>query len=132
MPTPPHVSAFLIADQVFQQIAGKWCVVGVFDRVIAPRYPSIHPTLGLFFVLSDASGSYDLTIQFRNEQDQILGAFDGVRVEVPHRLARVYVGLQTTNLFIPAAGRYFFKLFFNGQMAIEDIPVEAVLAGGSA
>lgn len=132
MPSLPHISSFLIADQVFQQMGGKWCAIGVFDRMSAAQFPAIHASLGLFFVLSDASGAYDLRVEFRNDKDQVLGAFGGVKIEVPGRLARVYVGLQTANLFVPAPGRYFFKLFFNGEQALEDIPVEAVTTGSGA
>lgn len=132
MPSIPHVSSFLIADQVFQQMGGKWCAIGVFSRIMAPQFPALHASMGLFFVLSDASGAYDLRVEFRNDQDQVLGMFGGVKIDVPGRLARMYVGLQTTNLFIPAPGKYFFKLFFNDQLAPDDIPVEAVLSGSGA
>lgn len=127
MPGPPNVRSFLIADQVFQQSSGKWCVIGVFDRVMSLRFPTLHHSVGLFVVVSDAEGVYDVKVEFRNSKDQVLGAFEGLKLQVTSRLSTVSFGIQTHNLPIPAPGKYFFKLYFNGELAHTDIPLEAVL-----
>lgn len=128
MPSLPSISSFLIADSVFQQKNGKWCIIGIFDRIQAPRYPVLHHALGLFVRLSDAAGDYDVKVEFRNSTDQVLAVFGGVHLHVAHRLSPVTFGIQTHNLPIPAAGRYFFKLFFNEEAAPVDIPLEAAIA----
>ena len=123
----PNVRALLVADQVFQQApSGKWCVIGVFERIWANRYPIIHHSLGLFVVLGDAEGDLNVKFEFRNAQDQVLGTIEGVHLQIPHRLATATFGIQTNQLVIPAPGKYFFRVYFNGVQSPNDIPIDAV------
>ena len=127
MPTLPNVKTFLIADQVFPQASGKWCVIGVFDRIVAARFPVVHPSLGLFLTISDAEGDYEVKVEFRNEESKVLAEFGGIRLTAPHRLATVPFGVQTDNLKLPAPGRYSFVPYFNGEPVVTgDIHLEAV------
>ena len=127
MPNRPVLKNFLIADTVFRQDTGKWCIIGVFNGIVAARFPVLHPSLGLFLTLGDAEGDYAVRVEFRNNRDQVLGAFEGVSLKIANRLQDAHFGIQTHNLAIPAAGRYFFKLFFNQEPVLGDIPVDAVL-----
>jgi len=127
MPQIPSVRSFLIADLVFQAMSRKWCVIGVFDRILAPKFPVVHPSLGLFVVLSDAEGEYAVRVEFCSADEQVLAVFEGIRLNVTDRLASVSFGLQTNHLPIPAPGRFFFKLYFNGERAPTDIPIEAAV-----
>jgi hypothetical protein len=126
-PPIPRVQNFLIADSVFQQAGGKWCVIGVFDRVTAVQYPVMHAVLGLFVQLSDAEGEYDVRVEFQDARGKVHGKFEGIRFVVKNRLEQGAFGLQTQHLPIPAPGAYFFKLYFNGRLSETDIRIEAVL-----
>jgi len=114
----------MIADQVFQQSSGKWCLIGVFNEIVAPRFPIVHHSLGLFVELADAEGEYDVGIDFCNASFQVLSPLRGMRIQVPNRLRSVQFGVQTYNLPIPAPGRYFFKLYFGNEAATVDIPID--------
>lgn len=127
MPAPPSVTSFLLADQVFRQESGKWCLIGVFNRILAPCFPVTHHSLGIFIVLADAKGDYDLKLEFRDGDDRVLSVFEGIRVSVPDPLRTVEVGIQAMNLALKTPGRYFFKLWANGEL-VKDLPVDAVLA----
>lgn len=117
----------MIADQVFQQLSGKWCIIGAFDRIFAPRFPAVHPSLALFVEIADAVGDYDVAISFCNSKDQILSALPGMRLNVKDRLVPAKFGIQTYGLPIPAPGRYSFKLYFNGELIPMDTALDAVL-----
>jgi hypothetical protein len=52
MPSAPALQTLLLADNVFQQIDGKGCLVGVFSRILAPRLPAVHPSMGIFVVVN--------------------------------------------------------------------------------
>jgi len=119
----PGVSSFLIADQVFQQASGKWCVIGIFDRINVAAFPAIHHSLGLFVNLSDAQGTYDVKIQFCDSKDQTLAEFKDMRLEVKSVQSPATFGLQTMALPLPAPGRYFFKLYLNHDL-LKDIPID--------
>ncbi len=127
MQVVPSIRSFLIADQVFQQSSGKWCVIGIFGTVGAPRFPAVHYSLGLYVELSDAEGEYDVRVEFQDAQGRCLSQFGGIRLTAKTRLASGALGIQTYNLALPSPGTYFFKLFFNDQLAVGDIKIEAAL-----
>src|SRR5690606_18932670 len=60
----PKVKAFLICDQVIRSTDGKYTVVGVFRRVHAPQFPVFHARFGVYVMLGEMNGEYDLTIEF--------------------------------------------------------------------
>lgn len=120
----PSVSSFLIADQVFRQDTGKWCIIGVFNRILAGRFPCVHPSLGLFVRLSDALGDYEVRVDYCDSEDRVITKLEGIRLNVRDRLANVELGIQTYNLPIKAPGRYFFRLYFNNELAGGDIALE--------
>lgn len=122
----PEVKAFLIADSVIQEkLTNKWAVIGIFDRVAAPAYPTARPTLGLYVKLADAQGYYKIAIEFRDSQDRLLNRLEGIEISAPSGASTVDFGLQTYNLPIPAPGRYHFVLHLNGEIA-QMVPIEAI------
>ena len=123
---PPSVKSLILADQVFRQAeTGKWCIIGVFEKILSQSFPCLHPSLGLFVRVEDAHGEYEVKIEFRDAADRVLGSFEGMTLQVNDRLASVAFGVQTIGLPLPAPGRYFFKLFLNGEVLM-DHPVDAV------
>ena len=126
MPITPHIKSFLIADSVFPQATGKWCIIGVFNRIMAPKFPCLHHSLGLFIELSDAEGDYDIGVDFCTSKDQVLSQIRGRKLIVKDRLTSTGFGIQTSNLPIPSPGRYFFKLYFNREIVPADIAIDAV------
>ena len=125
MPTLPRIKSFLVADQVFRQDNGKWCVIGIFENILAPRYPTIHPSMGLYVKLADAHGSYDVRLEFKDSSGKCLAFFEGMQLEASDRLAEPGFGFQVHQLPIPKAGTYFINIFFNNQQAETDIMVQA-------
>jgi len=125
-PPLPHLRDFLIADQVFQQSGGKWCIIGVFDRVSAHRFPAVHHSLGLYLRLSDARGDYDVRVEMEDSSGRRLAKIEGIKLSTKDPLAEVGFGIQAHGLPLPAPGTYYFKLFFNDQVFAEDIKLTAV------
>lgn len=125
-PAEVAVKSFLIADQVFQQASGKWCVIGIFSKIQTLHFPALHQNLGLYVSLANCQGSYDVRVEFEDSQGRCLATLSGIRFEASDRLAPCEFGLQTFGLLLPAAGVYFVKLYFNGKQAASDIRFEAV------
>lgn len=118
MPRPPVIKSFLIADQVLQdRLTGKWSVIGIFDRVLAPKYPVMHPTVAIYLKLGDAQGRYRMRVEFRDADDRRVGAFEGVELDVTERTGDVEVGLPTHMLPVEKPGRYQFQLYINDEYA---------------
>jgi hypothetical protein len=130
VPAPPSVSAFLLADQVFQQASGKWCAIGIFSRIYAPQFPCLHFSLGLLVVLADAEGEYRVKVQFCDSHEREIAKFEGIKLVVKNRHDSVEFGIQTNQLPIATPGRYFFRLFFNDEM-VKDKAVDVIQRGAA-
>jgi hypothetical protein len=113
---PPIVKSFLIADAVLQdRLTGKWSIIGVFDRVMAPSFPVVHPTVALYLRLSDAQGKYKIRVEFRDASDRRVGLFEGIELEVKDAAQAIEVGLPTHMLPLEKPGKYQFQLFINDE-----------------
>lgn len=121
----PSIKNALVADQVFRQEGGKWCVIGVFDTIWANRFPVVHPSLGIFVRVSDAEGTYALRVELQDSTGKCIAAVGEVALKVDHRLAEADLGIQTHNLPIPAAGTYFLRFLFNGVAVPADVRLNA-------
>jgi hypothetical protein len=117
----PKVETFLIADHVFRQEGGKWCLVGVFDNILARSFPVLHPSLGLYLKISDAQGRYDVRVEFQDSSHRCIAQLGGVAIEVPDRLSAPDFGLQGHGLILPGEGTYFLRVFFNDEPSATDI-----------
>lgn len=118
MARPPIVKSFIIADTVIQdRLTGKWSIIGVFDRVMAPSFPVVHPTVALYLRLSDAQGRYRMRVEFRDASDRRVGLFEGIEIEVKDPAQAIEVGLPTHMLPLEKPGKYQFQLFINDEFA---------------
>jgi len=120
----PSVQSILIADRVIQEKnTNKWSIIGVFDRIIAKKFPIIHPSLALYIRLNDAQGKYNIRVEFCDSNGRKLALFKGLTLVVSSRLDNPDFGIQTYNLPIPKPGKYFFNFYFNEEF-IKDFPIE--------
>ena len=128
MSSLPTVKSFVIADSVFQQVGGKWCIVGVFDRIWGGKFPAMHPSLGIYVELEDVpEGKHEIFMTFSNSEKKQLAVSPKIHLTARNRLAKAGVGVQTHNLMIPTAGTYFIEIVFNGRPLAHDIRLEAAL-----
>lgn len=129
MPELPLIKCFLVADQVIQEKGtNKWSVIGVFDHFWVGRFPTTHPSLGVYVKLADAKGSYTIRLEFRDSSDRVLSMVEGVSLTVEKQSISVDFGLQIRQLPIPSAGQYYFMLFLNEALAGQ-MPADARLIG---
>ncbi len=123
-PVKPNIISFLIADMVIQEkVTNKWSAIGIFDRIISPNFPYIHPSLSLYLRLSDAEGDYTIRVEFCDNEDRRLALFEGIKVSIVSRLDCVDFGIKTNGLPIPKPGNYRFNLYFNEEFA-ESFPLK--------
>jgi hypothetical protein len=112
------VRAFLVADAVIQdRLTGKWSVIGVFDRVMAPSFPVVHPTLGVYVKLADAAGRYRVQLELRDSTDRCVSAFPAFEMDIKDRGQAVELGFPTHMLPLEKPGKYQFQLHLNGEFA---------------
>ncbi len=127
MARPPVVKSFLIADTVIHdRIAGKWSIIGVFDRVMAPAFPVIHPTLAFYLKLGDVEGRYTIKVEFRDATDRRVGLIEGIQIDVKIPTHSFEVGFHAPPLPMEKAGKYQFQLYVNDEF-VASAPLEVVL-----
>jgi hypothetical protein len=116
VPRSPVLKSFLIADTVIQDRAsGKWSVVGIFDRVLAPSFPTVHPMVAIYLKMADVEGKHRIRVEFKDAEDRCVGRFEGVEVDVKEGTQTVEMGLPTQMLPLTKPGRYQFQLFVNDE-----------------
>lgn len=64
MATTPKVKAFLICDQVIRSQDFKYSIIGVFKRIHSPQFPVFHARFGVYMMIGEMNGRYDLAIEF--------------------------------------------------------------------
>jgi hypothetical protein len=127
---PPEIKSFLIADSVFQQANGKWCIIGVFSRIHCFSFPAMHPSLGLFLQMTEVrAGPHTLQVAFVDSQERVLARLPAARLDVKEFQPSqpIAIGVQTSNLLIPAAGVYNFRATFDNQDVVSPMTIEALL-----
>lgn len=119
----PHVRTFLLADSVFQQKSGKWCVIGVFQGIGAKKFPILHQSLGMFLELTEVpKGEHQVCMVFVNSMGRELARSPLIKLTCSQPIMHDTIGLGMTanNLPIPEPGVYCVQVMFNGQLLSHD------------
>ena len=126
MPRPPVVKSFLMADSVIQdRMTGKWSIIGVFDRVMAPRYPTFHSPLAFYIKFADAEGVYKIRMELRDADDRRIGLIEGIQLEAKVAVQSVDIGFPAPPLGLERPGKYQFQLYANDEF-LASVPLESV------
>jgi hypothetical protein len=127
VPIVPKIKSFLIADTVIrEQNTNKWSVIGIFERIFSLSFPCRHHSLALYIRLIDGEGEFNIRVEFCDDSNARLAAFEGLKLNIHSRLVSPEIGIQTYNLPIPRPGKYNFHLYFNDELAEISIPLEVV------
>jgi len=125
MARPAVVKSFLIADTVIQdRMTGKWSVIGVFDRVMAPNFPVFHP-IALYLKLGDTEGRYKIKVELRDANDRQVALIDGTPIDVKAPIQTVEVGFRMPPIPLERPGKYQFQLHVNDDF-VASAPLDVV------
>lgn len=123
MARPPVVKSFVIADTVIQdRMSGKWSIIGVFDRIMAPAFPVFHP-IAVYLKLGDAQGRYQIKIELRDSSDRRIAMIEGSPIDAPG--PALEVGFRAPPIPLEKPGSYQFQLFVNGEF-LASAPLDLV------
>jgi hypothetical protein len=121
----PYVGAILLCDAIItEETTRKKTLVGIFDRVLSPVFPSAH-RFSVYVKLTDAQGSYRVRLDFVDiSGDQVIERLEFGPIDVLDRLvpAELAIAIGAT---VPAPGAYEFRLFTNDAY-LGRAPFEAV------
>lgn len=130
MSTPPKVKSFLICDQVIRSTDGKYSVIGIFKRVHAPTFPVFHARFGVYMMIGEMKGRYDLAIEFIEPgEGTVIGRAEMRNIEHNAPLEDYEAAINLPGLQFQRAGVYEIHLKVNGDLlhvdTIQAVKVDA-------
>ena len=115
----PALIAVLICETgAIDPVTGKKTLIGIFDRLVAPRFPTMRPVF-VYWKITDAVGFYTVTMKVVRTQGNVLIAQAGnMAVNLENRLLSYDFLMPapppgTKGIFFPEPGRYEFQIFMN-------------------
>jgi hypothetical protein len=116
-PPKPALKSLLLCDQIIQEMGTqKKSLIGVFQNISPPRFPYVHPSLGLYASFTDAAGAYTIEVRVVNlSTDVTLTAATLPELQVHDRLAPAEICIQMQMLQFQAPGKYEVQLYANGE-----------------
>lgn len=117
----PQVLTLTIADVVHRDPStGKFSLLGIYNTIAAPAFPTIHPSLGVYFALTDGRGKTPLTLRLvdaEEERPPVLTINAVVDSRDPTQVLEA--GYTFQRLEFPAPGEYLLQLTAAGEPLIE-------------
>lgn len=118
MPDMAIVKSFILCDKIIQDQleGGKFCAIGIFDRIGSWVFPCRHGPFGLILTIADAVGDYNFVMDLVHiETDRLIARAAFPLFTSTDPLHSVNIGLQFPRLEFPSPGRYEFRLSSNGR-----------------
>jgi hypothetical protein len=129
----PVLHAVLICDYTVRDgETGKVSVIGIFDRINTPDFPTLHPGLFVYVNMADAMGDYKIGLELlRTDSLKRLGSGEQV-LTYTNPLAGAELIFDLRNLIFEEPGKYEFRVYANGEhIGGKPFTVVHVKAGGS-
>jgi len=131
----PFLLAILVCDSgTVDQNSGKKTLVGIFDQVIARKFPTSR-SLSVYFKLSDAQGKYKFRVQYAQvKTGKILAGAETRDVVTIESRLDIFDSLisfpMDLPIPVPEAGQYEFRLdannMFLGRIAINALQAKDI------
>jgi hypothetical protein len=103
-------------------------LIGIFNRIVAPRYPVRHDRLHAFVALTDGRGEYAARMQIRGPKGEVIFGSDG-KIFLADPLAVAEINFLVRGLVIPEPGRYVVEFICEGELLVDRV-FDAVVAEG--
>ncbi len=122
----PVLDGILLCDQIIEdRLTGKKTLVGIFQEILAVKFPCIHPTLWIYAAISDAEGEYEFELRLLDgESLNMIGTSKTGHIRIQNRLQRTEIQIRMDGLPLAKPGQYIFQFLTNGQL-IADKPFYA-------
>jgi hypothetical protein len=114
---PPKCKAILICDQVIvDALSRKHSVIGVFETFFAPGFPGLTPSFFAFVQMVDGIGTYQLTIEVHDlDENSVIARMGVFPIEFPERVNKANFVCNILPFPLPHAGVYDLVVLADGQ-----------------
>jgi hypothetical protein len=134
--TKPSPIALVVCDALYQEPSGKTALVGLFNRLVAAKFPATHPQMCVYASVTDvrAGTKFRLVIEHAEHGTRVaeLAGPPPEAVANPTTILDLRFILQ--GLTFPEPGRYYIQFWADDNLLLQR-PFDAVLippAGGSS
>lgn len=118
MPIKPILKAMLLCDMtIVEDGTRKRSLIGLFDRIQAAQFPTVHSTMSVYVQFRELEGTFDFTLElFDLERGAVMNraAVRGFRVEDRSRDCELVFNLLSVRFERP--GEYEFRIYVNDQI----------------
>ncbi len=124
--------SIIVCDDIYRdEQTKKLILVGTFNSITAPSLPCRHKRMSVLFTLTNARGTYDLSLSIEHvKTEQKVVEFAGpFRADDPLAIHEVHVTLE--NAVFPEEGKYWVSLSADGEI-IQQRPLWMHASGPTA
>ncbi len=117
MPVQPTLNAFLLCDQVLRDQRGRCSLIGIFQRLEAPKFPLAPRDFSVFISVSEvlAPGRLDLSFRDGSDARQLQHVSVDCSQATPPGLP-YEINADFANVVFEGPGVYDFELRVNGSL----------------
>ena len=118
--TKPSPIALVVCDNVYKEASGKTALVGLFNRIIASKFPATHPRLCVYAAVTDIHPNtrFRLTIVNAETDHKVAGLSGPVPDNIsPTSICDFDFSLQ--GLTFPEPGRYYIQFWGNDHLLLQ-------------
>ncbi len=125
----PDVLALLVCDQIItDRLTGKQSLIGLFSKIHSRGFPTGHPQLCVYAVLTEGYGETGFRIRIVDADDERPPLVEGkgrVRFKDPRAIANL--SFQFNGLMFPKPGQYRVQLYSSDEL-LREARLELILA----
>jgi hypothetical protein len=127
-PPPPTAIALVVCDNVYQDRSGKRALIGLFNRIVASKFPARHGKLCVYISLTSLRPQTKcrLDVVDAATNEPILSMEGPIPGDNPTTICDMVFELG--ELTFPRPGLYFFR-FWGGDQVIVQRPIEVLQRG---
>ena len=121
MPPPPLCLALVMADAMHRDPGtGKLYILGTFSTIFASSFPSTHPLMTVYAVLTDGRGKIPIRlviVPVEDDTDPLADAKGELEFSDPRMVVEVSLGLP--GVTFPCPGEYRVQLLAGEELLME-------------
>lgn len=105
----------LFADRIIIENNGKKGIIGVFDKLISPRFPCSFPPWAIYAAVTNLEGKHEFALNLVcDETSQVIVPVSG-QFEAVNRLAVIEIESTVMGAIFSKPGMYSLALIVDGQ-----------------
>jgi hypothetical protein len=118
MTIKPILKAILLCDStIVEEKTRKRSLIGLFDRVHAPQFPSTHPSMSVYVQFREIQGTFDFMLELYDlNEDKAMNRAVISRFEVADRSRDSELVFNLLSVRFDHAGDYEFRIFVDDQI----------------